>query len=86
MPAAVFFIEALGLRLCPEVEGRWGHLHRQAQQPAADPLPLIVRQHQQFRDGAEEAAIGEDAQAAHQRVPVIGGEVYGPFKCLLGPL
>lgn len=48
----------------------------QPQQPASDALPLICRQHQQLRDGAEKAAVREDSQATRQLAAVPGSEVH----------
>ena len=48
----------------------------QPQQPASDALPLICRQHQQLRDGAEKAAVCEDSQATRQLAAVPGSEVH----------
>src|SRR5262245_21739535 len=66
------------LRLCTESQFPARRtLQGKFHESASDPAPLIVRIDQQFRNGGEEIAVGENADAADELSSIPSAEVDG---------
>ena len=72
---AIFLVERLQTGLSTEVQKSRGVGFRELEQLAAHPLTLVFREHQQFRDGTEKTAVGQEPQAAHEGAAIIGSDI-----------